>query len=41
VAGVLLALTGLVLWVIHLLFGSPAWGWAALGGCWRALPHWA
>jgi hypothetical protein len=28
---VLLALTGLVLWVIHLLFGSPAWGWAAVG----------
>jgi hypothetical protein len=24
--------------VIHLLFGSPAWGWAALG-CWRALPR--
>jgi hypothetical protein len=31
VAGALLALTGLVLWVIHLLFGSTAWGWAALG----------
>ena len=28
---VLLALTGLVLWVIHLLFGSTPWGWAALG----------
>jgi len=28
---VLLALTGLVLWVIHLLFGSMAWGWAAVG----------
>jgi hypothetical protein len=28
---VLLALTGLVCWVIHLLFGSASWGWAALG----------
>ena|SRR5215831_9515301 len=28
---VLLALTGFVLWVVHLLSGSTAWGWAALG----------
>jgi manganese efflux pump family protein len=28
---VLLALTGLVCWVVHLLFGSASWGWAALG----------
>jgi hypothetical protein len=28
---VLLALAGLALWVIHLLFGSTVWGWAALG----------
>ena len=28
---VLLALTGLAVWVVHLLFGSAAWGWAALG----------
>ena len=28
---VLLALTGLVCWVIHLLFSSASWGWAALG----------
>jgi hypothetical protein len=28
---VLLALSGLVCWVVHLLFGSAAWGWAALG----------
>ena len=27
---VLLALTGFVFWVIHLIFGSPVWGWAAL-----------
>ena len=27
----LLALTGLVLWVIHLLSGSASWGWAAVG----------
>jgi len=30
-AHVLLALTGLVVWVIHLLSGSTAWGWAAVG----------
>ena len=28
---VLLALTGLVLWVLHLVSGSAAWGWGALG----------
>jgi hypothetical protein len=28
---VLLALSGLVCWVIHLLFGSASWGWAAMG----------
>jgi hypothetical protein len=28
---VLLALTGLVCWVVHLLFGSASWGWAARG----------
>jgi hypothetical protein len=28
---VLLALTGLVTWVVHLLFGSASWGWAAMG----------
>ena len=28
---VLLALTGLVFWVIHLLFGTASWGWAAVG----------
>jgi hypothetical protein len=28
---VLLALTGLAVWVTHLLSGSAAWGWAALG----------
>ena len=28
---VLLALTGLTVWVLHLLSGSAAWGWAALG----------
>ena len=28
---VLLALTGLVFWVIHLLFGAASWGWAAVG----------
>jgi hypothetical protein len=28
---VLLALTGLVFWVIHLLFGAASWGWAAAG----------
>jgi len=28
---VLLALTGLVTWVVHLLFGSGTLGWAALG----------
>ena len=28
---VLLALTGLAVWVVHLLSGSAAWGWAALG----------
>jgi hypothetical protein len=28
---VLLALTGLVVWVVHLLSGSAATGWAALG----------
>ena len=28
---VLLALTGLVCWVVHLLFGSASWGWAAVG----------
>ena len=27
---VLLALTGLVFWVIHLLFGAASWGWAAV-----------
>jgi hypothetical protein len=27
---VLLALTGLVVWVIHLLSGSASWGWAAV-----------
>ena len=26
----LLALTGLVVWVIHLLSGSASWGWAAV-----------
>jgi cytochrome b subunit of formate dehydrogenase len=30
-AHVLLALTGLVVWVIHLLSGSASWGWAAVG----------
>src|SRR5215469_3560531 len=30
-AHVLLALTGLVDWVIHLLSGSASWGWAAVG----------
>ena len=28
---VLLALSGLVAWVVHLLFGSASWGWAAVG----------
>jgi len=28
---VLLALTGLVTWVVHLLLGSASWGWAAVG----------
>jgi hypothetical protein len=28
---VLLALSGLVAWVVHLLFGSASWGWAAMG----------
>jgi len=28
---VLFALTGLAVWVVHLLSGSAAWGWAALG----------
>jgi hypothetical protein len=28
---VLLALAGLAVWVIHLLFSSAAWGWLALG----------
>jgi manganese efflux pump family protein len=28
---VLLALTGFAVWVVHMLFGSAAWGWAALG----------
>jgi hypothetical protein len=28
---VVLALAGLAVWVIHLLFGSAAWGWLALG----------
>jgi hypothetical protein len=28
---VLLALTGLAIWVIHLLSGSATWGWVALG----------
>jgi len=28
---VLLALSGLVTWVVHLLFGSASWGWAAMG----------
>jgi len=28
---VLLALSGLVAWVVHLLFGSAPWGWAAMG----------
>jgi|SRR5262252_2165716 len=28
---VLLALSGLVTWVVHLLFGSASWGWAAVG----------
>jgi len=28
---VLLALTGLVFWVVHLLFGAASWGWAAVG----------
>jgi hypothetical protein len=28
---VLLALTGLVFWVIHLLFGAASWGWASVG----------
>jgi hypothetical protein len=27
---VLLALSGLVVWVVHLLFGSASWGWAAV-----------
>jgi cytochrome b subunit of formate dehydrogenase len=30
-AHVLLAVTGLVVWVIHLLSGSASWGWAAVG----------
>jgi hypothetical protein len=30
-AHVLLALTGLVVWVIHLLSGAASWGWAAVG----------
>jgi len=30
-AHVLLALTGLVVWVVHLLSGSASWGWAAVG----------
>ena len=37
---VLLALTGLVFWVIHLLSGSEAAGWAAVGS-WAGLPPWA
>ena len=28
---VLLAVSGLVCWVVHLLFGSASWGWATLG----------
>src|SRR5438552_7351460 len=28
---VLLALSGLVAWVVHLLFGAASWGWAAVG----------
>ena len=28
---VLLALSGLVAWVVHLLFGSASWGWVAVG----------
>jgi hypothetical protein len=28
---VLLALTGLVVWVVHLLSGAASWGWAAVG----------
>ena len=28
---VLLALTGFAVWVVHMMFGSVAWGWAALG----------
>jgi predicted transporter len=35
---VLLALGGLVCWVIHLLSGSGAAGWAAVG-VWAALPR--
>jgi hypothetical protein len=30
-AHVLLALTGLIVWVVHLLSGSASWGWAAVG----------
>jgi hypothetical protein len=30
-AHVLLALTGLLIWLIHLLSGSASWGWAAVG----------
>jgi hypothetical protein len=30
VTHVLLALTGLVVWVIHLLSGAASWGWAAV-----------
>ena len=30
-AHVLLAVTGLVIWVIHLLSGSASWGWVAVG----------
>ena len=30
-AHVLLALTGLVVWVVHLLSGSASWGWVAVG----------
>ena len=37
---VLLALTGLAVWVVHLLSGSAAWGWAALGIL-GASPRWA
>jgi hypothetical protein len=28
---VLLALTGLVVWVLHLVSGAAVWGWAAVG----------